>query len=200
MKGVREYYDRMAAEWAQRWYADGSMLPLLQAFLAGLPERSRVLDLCCGAGYESMRMAALGAEVVGLDLSGESIRIARERNPQLEFHIGDMLADYTALGPVDGVVCIAGLVHLPQELLQLAFRRMAEAMNPGGRALIVVRDGTGRLQHQSDVVIDGESYDRSFYAHTLAELTAASAGLLRFVQELPGDEPSPWRNYIFVKG
>ncbi len=199
MKGVREYYDRMAADWAERWYADGSMLPLLREFLSGLPQKPRILDLCCGAGYESMRMAALGAEVVGLDLSGESIRIARERNPQLEFHIGDMLEDYTALGPVDGVACIAGLVHLPQELLPLAFQRMAEVMKPGGRALIVVRDGTGRLQHQSDVVIDGESYDRAFYAHMLPELTAASEGLLRFMQELPGNEPSPWRNYIFAK-
>lgn len=199
MKGVREYYDRMAADWAERWYADASMLPLLQAFLAGLPEHPRVLDLCCGAGYESMRLASLGAQVVGLDLSGESIRIARERNPQLEFHIGDMLEDYTALGPLDGVACIAGLVHLPQDLLALALRRMAEAMKPGGRALIVVRDGTGRLSLQSDVVIDGERYDRAFYAHTREEMADAAAGLLHFEREIPGDETSLWRNYIFAK-
>ena len=50
MKGVRDYYDRTAAEWAERWYADDAMLPLLRAFLAELPENPLVLDLCCGAG------------------------------------------------------------------------------------------------------------------------------------------------------
>lgn len=199
MKGVREYYDRMATEWADRWYGDDAMLPLLRRFLSDLPAQPRVLDLCCGAGYESMRMASLGAEVVGLDLSGESIAIARARNPQLSFHVGDMLEDYAALGPVDGVICIAGLVHLTREQLPLAFRHMAEAMKPGARALLVVRDGEGRLSKQSDVVIDGENYDRAFYAHTLEELKDAAQGLLVYESEVPGDEPSLWRNYIFKK-
>jgi len=199
MKGVREYYDRMAAEWADRWYGDDAMLPLLRRFLSVLPAQPRVLDLCCGAGYESMRMASLGAEVVGLDLSGESIAIARARNPQIPFHVGDMLEDYAALGPVDGVICIAGLVHLTKEQLPLAFRRMADAMKPGARALLVVRDGEGRLAGQSDVIIDGERYDRAFYAHTLDELTEATARRFCFEGEISGDEPSPWRNYIFVK-
>lgn len=199
MKGVREYYDRMAMEWADRWYGDDTMLPLLRRFLSVLPAQPRVLDLCCGAGYESMRMASLGAEVVGLDLSGESIAIARARNPQLSFHVGDMLEDYAALGPVDGVICIAGLVHLTKEQLPLAFRRMADAMKSGARALLVVRDGEGRLAKQSDVVIDGESYDRAFYAHTLQELKDAAQDLLLYECEVPGDEPSPWRNYIFKK-
>ena len=85
MKGVKEFYDRTAADWADKWYADEAMLPLLRKFMAYLPEKPRVLDLCCGAGYESRRMAGLGAEVVGIDLSPASIEIACERNPELEF-------------------------------------------------------------------------------------------------------------------
>ena len=198
-KGVREFYDKTAREWADRWYADDSMLPLLRRFMALLLESPRVLDLCCGAGYESGRMAALGAQIVGIDLSGESIAIARDRNPALTFHEEDMLNDYDYTGPVDAVVCIAGLVHLSWEQLRCAFERMDAVLRPGGRLLLVIREGVGRQAERSDVVIDGECYDRAFYAHTLDELRETSAGMFAYEQELADTGPSVWRNYVFCK-
>lgn len=146
----------------------------------------RILDLCCGAGYESMRMANLGARVVDIDLSENSIAIARARNPQQEFH-------------VDGVVCIAGLVHLPVEQLRPAFDRMSAVLKPNSRALFTVREGVSRQEARSVVEIDGECYDRAFYAHTLDELQQASAGRLVFEREIEDAEPSLWRNYVFCK-
>ncbi len=199
MKGVREYYNKTASLWADKWYADDSMLPTLRVFMNELSAQPRVLDLCCGAGYESMRLEALGAQVVGIDLSESSIAIAKEKNPGIEFHVDDMLADYSYIGSVDGIACIAGVVHLPVEQLRAAFTRMSTVLKPGGKVLLVVREGVGRLAAQSDVEIDGECYDRAFYAHDLAELTQESAGLLAFVREIPEEEPSPWRNYIFCK-
>ena len=62
-----------------------------------------------------------------------------------------------------------------------------------------VRDGAGRLSRQSDVVIDGEEYDRAFFAHTLAELQRESDGIFTFEREIADAEPSPWRNYLFRK-
>lgn len=198
MKDVRAFYDRTAPEWAERWYADESMLPVLKWFMDRLPPRPQVLDLCCGAGYESARMERLGAEVTGLDFSGVSLDIARERNPRLRFFQEDMLNDYSSIGQFDGVAVIAGLVHLANESLPLAFRRMAAVMKPDGLALLVVRDGTGKQEAQSYVMIDGEQYDRAFYAHTLDELIRCSNGLLRFEEELP-NEKDGWRQYLFRK-
>lgn len=198
-RGVREFYDKTAQQWADKWYADDSMLPLLQTFMEELPQQPRMLDLCCGAGYESMRMAKLGAQVIGLDISEACIAIAREKNPTLEFHVDDMLADYAYIGPVDAVVCSAGLVHLHVEQLRTAFARMSAVLKPGGRALFTVRDGVGRQAGQSDVEIDGQVYDRAFYAHTLEELREAATDILAFTREIENPEPSPWRNDIFVK-
>lgn len=199
MKGVREFYDRTAGQWAEKWYADDAMLPLLRRFMEYLPERPRVLDLCCGAGYESMRLARLGAQVTGIDLSPESIAIAREKNPDIRFFVGDMREDYRHIGAMDGLACIAGLVHLPAEELGVAFERMAQALASGGYALLVVRDGEGRLETQSRAVIDGEEYDRAFFGHSLAELERRADGMLEFVEEIPDAEPSVWRNYVFRK-
>lgn len=199
LKTIRDYYDKTAADWAARWYEDDSMLPYLKEFVSLLPENPRVIDVGCGAGYESMRLSGLGADVVGIDISPVSIQIARERNPHLDFHVLDMTKNYSELGLFDGVAAIASLIHLPNERLCAAFERMTEVLKPGGLALISVRHGVGKQPKQSYVTIDGQSYDRGFYAHTLEELIEYSAGKLTFVQELLPNEDDIWKQYLFRK-
>lgn len=85
MKGIKDFYNKTASEWAKKWYEDESMVPYLMKFINYLPPNPRVLDLCCGAGYESMRLENLGAEVTGLDFSEESIKFAKKLNPHIKF-------------------------------------------------------------------------------------------------------------------
>ncbi len=198
-KGIPDYYNKTASQWADTFYASDEGLPTLTDFMSRLPRGSRVLDLCCGTGYDSMRLAQMGASVVGLDLSEASIAIARERNPDIPFYVGDMLEDYRYIGPVDAIICNAGLVHLPTEKLRTAFTRMHEVMKPGGSLLLVIRDGTGRIDRLSDVVVDGEAYDRAFYAHNLAELEEHAEGLFAFDRTIEEPETSIWVNYVFKR-
>ena len=52
---------------------------------------SRVLDVACGKGRHSKILARLGYDVTGIDLSPESIRIAREaETDNLHFFVHDM--------------------------------------------------------------------------------------------------------------
>lgn len=53
MKVTKDFYNQTAKEWADKWYEDESLLPYLQQFINYLPQNPRILDLCCGAGYES---------------------------------------------------------------------------------------------------------------------------------------------------
>jgi len=43
-----------------------------------LPCNAKVLDLCCGAGYESMRLKTLGVSVIGADLSEKYFKFIKE--------------------------------------------------------------------------------------------------------------------------
>jgi trans-aconitate methyltransferase len=51
--------------------------------------RERVIDLGCGTGELTARIAELGAEVVGLDADADMIRRARARYPALRFEQAD---------------------------------------------------------------------------------------------------------------
>lgn len=196
MKGVREYYDKTAAEWAANGYGDQAYLPCLDEFLALLPPGGRVLDLCCGAGYETGRIRARGFEALGLDFSGESLKIARERNPDIPFYQADMLGDYAQVGMVDGILLSAGLVHVESRDLPLVFEQMARVARPGGYALCSIREGRGRLDEWSLREIDGERYDRNFIAHTVDEVVQAAEGRFAYCRELPSDM-AVWRQLLF---
>lgn len=199
MGNTKDFYNKTASEWADKWYEDESLLPYLREFFNYLPKNPRVLDLCCGAGYESMRMKKLGADVIGLDFSQESIKIANERNLDIKFVVEDMLNDYSYLGRFDGCVVIAGLIHISNEKLSKAFEQIYNVLNNDGFLFIVVKEGTGKNEKSSYTTIDGEEYDRDFYLHTIEELKLYSSGKFDFFRELLFEKESLWKYYIFKK-
>ena len=199
MKDIKDFYDKTAAQWADKWYADETLLPYLTEFINYLPKNPQILDLCCGAGYESMRMQRLGANVTGVDFSEESILIAKERNPNIRFVVEDILNDYSFLGEFDGCAIIAGLVHIPNEKLEKAFEMVGKVLYKGGFLFVVVKDGTGKNIKSSYTSIDGEDYDRNFYLHSLEELKQYSFGKFDFVREVMPNEESLWKYYIFKR-
>jgi magnesium-protoporphyrin O-methyltransferase len=71
-----------------------------EVLLSWLPHdlrRCRVLDAGCGTGALSVLAARRGAEVVGVDVAGGLVAIARERQPsflghgRIHWRVGDML-------------------------------------------------------------------------------------------------------------
>lgn len=56
-----------------------------------LPEKAKVLDLCCGKGRHAIYLNQLGFDVIGADLSENSIAEAkRNQNENLHFQVHDM--------------------------------------------------------------------------------------------------------------
>lgn len=82
------FYDSITAHgWATR------RLLLEQAIDKEVTPPAVALDLACGTGSASLFLAQRGYRVVGVDLSGEMLRVARERVPAtVELVSGDLRA------------------------------------------------------------------------------------------------------------
>lgn len=197
MKKTIDYYNDSAEKWAEEWYSNESVLPYLKHLMKLSPKNPTVIDLCCGAGYESMRLKNLGANVVGLDLSEKSIEIAKQKNPEITFYVQDMLQDYSYVGTADALICVAGLIHLENDKLSTAFKNMHNVLKQNAYTLIVVREGSGKREQSSFVTYNNVQYDRNFICHTLQELKTYSNGYFEFVEEL--EQQGDWRYYIFKK-
>lgn len=99
--------------------------------------RGLLLDLACGTGSVSVRLAKKGYEVIGVDLSPEMLSEAQNKAYSAGQNILFLCQDMTKLdlyGTVDAAVCtLDGLCHLPdEESVFAALQKVSLFMNPGG--------------------------------------------------------------------
>ncbi|MFB6172899.1 MAG: methyltransferase domain-containing protein [Haloarculaceae archaeon] len=108
----------------------------------------RVLDLGCGTGHLTARIADSGATAVGLDASGEMIATARDAYPECDFVRADARA-FSFDEPFDAVFSNAALHWIPDQDAVLA--SVADALAPGGR-FVAELGGTGNVAAIVDAV------------------------------------------------
>jgi SAM-dependent methyltransferase len=108
----------------------------------GLSPSSRLLDLACGSGRPSLRIAQkTGCRVCGIDLNPDGIEQAQASAQELglgeraEFRAGDATTRLPfADASFDAVMCIDAINHLPDR--PRLFEEWRRVLKPGGRLLI----------------------------------------------------------------
>jgi len=197
---IKLFYDLTAEKTADQWYKEEMLKPTILDFVSLLPARARILDLGCGPGHESMRIAQTGADVVGVDFSEECIRIARARCPQCSFEVMDFRDLDDRYGRFDGVFASGSLPHLAPEEFGAVLKKIGSILTGPGHAAIIVVDGAGISDKFSCLEVNGRKLNRTFYLYSkeLVIKKAREAGLA-FVREGYLDSVLAgygWRNYI----
>lgn len=100
---------------------------------------AHVLDIGCGCGVPADRLlVARGCEVLGVDISDEQVRRARELVPEARFErvdIGDWDAPDLSF---DAIVSFYALIHVPRDVLRELVPKLARWLRPGGHFLATV--------------------------------------------------------------
>jgi ubiquinone/menaquinone biosynthesis C-methylase UbiE len=132
---VHDGYER----WAQSYdHSPNPILALEERYLSSiLPDVAgkHVLDLACGTGRWLTQLWARGAQVVGLDVSGAMLRVARGKSS-----ISDQLvrADFLQLpfrdSTFDFVLCSFALNHILS--LDVVAHELAQTMRSSGHLMI----------------------------------------------------------------
>jgi SAM-dependent methyltransferase len=116
----------------------------------GLPEGARILDAPCGHGRLTRRLAGMGMQVTGIDISPEFIRMAESTpNPAgtggtTTYTVGDLrhfppaIDDVVAEGgPFDAVVCwFASFGYWEDDDCHRVLEEFHRVLRPGGQVLI----------------------------------------------------------------
>ena len=198
---VEDYFDRTATKTWERLTSDAPVSKVRETVRAGrdrmravmlsrLPEDlrgARVLDAGCGAGPATIELARRGAQVVGVDISPQLIDIAQlrmpeELAPQVQFHVGDMLAD--DLGRFDAMIAMDSLIYYTAEDIGDALTRLEPRVT--GPIVFTVAPRTPALMA---MWYAGKAFPRSDrspvmipHAHARLAKVAKAAGVRRMLR------------------
>jgi len=102
----------------------------------------RILDLGCGSGQLTAKIAETGASVIGLDFSSDMITQARANYPGIEFVQGDA-SDFHCGEQFDAVFSNAALHWVKNQ--EGVARSVSSVLKPGGR-FVVEMGGHGNVE------------------------------------------------------
>ena len=190
-------YDAMADTW-EAWKSrirDDPRAEWCDELVARLAPGARVVELGCGGGTPETELLAGRFRLIGVDLSQEQLRRARERVPSAEL----VHADFTQLalepGSVDAVASFYAFNHVPRDLLAGLFARIHSWLAPGG--LLLTALGASDLPGWYGDFLGAPSYFSGYPPETNSRLLeGAGFTLLRdelvTIREPEGDATFQW--------
>lgn len=98
--------------------------------LLSVQPKERILDIGCGTGQLTAKIAEAGAVVMGIDADGMMVEKARQNYPQLQFALADA-KDFQVDDPYDAVFSNATLHWIPEA--DAVVRCIYKSLKRGGR-------------------------------------------------------------------
>lgn len=203
---VRETYDRVAGEYAQKLFRELEGKPLdrelLQRFAARVKGRGPVCDVGCGPGQIARFLRDAGTDVSGLDLSPQMIAQARRLNPDIEFRIGNMLALDLPDGSLAGITAFYAIVNIPRASHPVVFGELLRVLEPEGLLLLAFHIGDQVLRPQE---LWGQPIAMEFYHLQLEPIRSLLVEAGFEITEIVERDPYPEvefqsrRAYVFAQ-
>ena len=192
---VRRSFDRIAARYAADFADELDGKPfdrdLLRRF-ARLPRPpGPVLELGCGPGHVGRFLAGAGMPTRGLDVSLESLRMARRLNPATGFVCGDMRSLPIRDGACAGMAAFYALIYWDAAGTGAILSELRRALRLRAPLLLAVHGGDGSQRYTD---FKGQPIDITLHHHKPERLTALLVTAGFNVEEVQTRPPYPFEH------
>lgn len=199
---VRAGYDAIAERYAV--YAATDASHPRHAWVARLLDRlgpnSRVLELGCGPGVPTAaRLVEAGHDVVGVDISGAQIELARRQVPLGRFIRADVLDIDPEPASYDAVVALYSLIHVPRRRYPDLLSRVRRWLSPEGWLLASFGTGDSPGWLEEDLLGFGAgNWTNSHDPPTTRRLLVEAGFRLERAEVVAQDEPTGPETWLYV--
>lgn len=137
-KQASSVYDKIAEPYAKEFSKPSEYI---DEFLTLLPKNGKILDAGCGVGVDSGYMVSEGFEVIGIDLSKEMLKLAKQKFPQIEFRQKDIRELNFPPSSFDGILASCSLIHIPKKNVSSTLKKFHQILKKNGVIYIALQGG-----------------------------------------------------------
>lgn len=151
-----------------------------------LPAGAEIVDVACGTGVITTELAKNGYQMIGLDLSQDMLKHAKDRAESAGLPIRFVRADMRTFQLQQKTPCVISthdsLDHLfEDDELDLAFQQISNAIRPQGLFLFDMNCWEG-IRHLDGRTVFVETDDRSGAYHLIAEDRTLETNIVGFIK------------------
>ena len=137
-KQASSVYDKIAEPYAKEFSKPSEYI---DEFLALLPKNAKILDVGCGVGVDSGYMVSEGFEVIGIDLSKEMLKLAKQEFPKIDFRKQDIREIDFPSNSFDGILASCSLIHIPKKDVPAILNKFHQILKKDGVIYIALQGG-----------------------------------------------------------
>lgn len=153
-----------------------------------------VLEIGCGNGRDAQEILKHTDNYLGLDVSGELIKLAKQKVPNGQFIVAD-IEEYTLPTEIDIVFAFASLIHVPKESLQSIFKAILASLNPGGAFRLSVK----YAEEYTESTKTDKFGTRTYYLYSDADVNEMAQGFTIVKSEVSGLRGQMWLEVLMQK-
>jgi len=196
INNTQSSYDTIAPEYAERFKDEMDDKPFdrdcLDRLAREIGDLGPICDLGCGPGQIARYLHRKGVTTLGVDLSPNMIAEAQRLNPEILFHVGNMLSLPDEDNSWGGIAAFYCIIHIPRERVVDALREMKRVLKSNGILLIAFHIGE-EIKHLDEWWEKPVNLDAAFYLPDEMENWLREAGY-KLMETLVRD-PNPEVEY-----
>lgn len=162
-----ESYDRIAEEYATKWFDKPVVEPYLNRFIPLVRGRGLVVDVGCGPGRDLAYLLRHGVPTIGIDLSVRMLAEARRRVPEGAYILADCRQLPFRTDSLAGIWACASLLHLARSDFALSLSEFSRVLCRG-HLFLGLKEGDGEQWTRGN-----NGNDRFFTYHRPSEIESA---------------------------
>jgi SAM-dependent methyltransferase len=174
-------YDKLASHWNSDKFNRANGIAQHERAFRFASRREIAIDIGCGSSGRIIDlMISEGFEAEGLDISPEMVRMAKQRHPEVLFHLAD-ICDWDLPKKYDFISAWDSIWHAPLAAHEAILRKLCNGLNDGG-ILIFTSGGLDRPGDATNPFLGQPLYHAALGIPRLLEIVSQQGCICRHLE------------------
>ena len=188
-------YNQKAKEFAKKF---DSIRPrtsyIEEAFSYIKKENPKILEIGCGNGRDALEILKKTDDYLGIDISEELIKMAKEKVPDADFRVADVV-NLEFPENLDIVIAFASLIHVDKDEFKSILNKIYNALNVSGVIYLSLKYS---IKYQ-ELTQKDEFGSRTYYHYSKEDIGELASRFSIVKEEIEEIRDTKWLEVILQK-